>query len=185
LIAFSFVWILQSHYQQEYHLGVSKNLHQKKATLPGTYGGFESLPRYVFHYFLLQTTILYDLVCSLVAGLRRQANQVTAVFVEPGPERQPRTSAEHHAGFGRRANDARLARIGSPHASTEHKNLARPAHRTGNASSEVYSVRLKLGRYEVGNLGLAYCAELSDGLLNDPIRVRHALMLPEMLKPGR
>ena len=59
------------------------------------------------------------------------------------------------------------------------------AHRTGNASSEVYSVRLKLGRYEVGNLGLAYCAELSDGLLNDPIRVRHALMLPEMLKPGR
>jgi hypothetical protein len=98
---------------------------------------------------------------------------------------QPRTSAEHHAGFGRRANDARLARTRSPHASTEHKNLAPPPHRTGNASSEVYSVRLKLGRYEVGNLGLAYCAKLSDGLLNDPIRVRHALMLPEMLEPGR
>lgn len=53
------------------------------------------------------------------------------------------------------------------------------------ASSEVHSVGLKPGRYEVGNLGLAYCAELADGLLNDPIRVRHALVLPEMLEPGR
>ena len=51
--------------------------------------------------------------------------------------------------------------------------------------SEFNLVGLEPSRYEVGNHGFGRGAEFADGILNDPVRVGYALMLPEVLKPGR
>ena len=37
----------------------------------------------------------------------------------------------------------------------------------------------------MSDLRLRRGAKLADGVLNDPIRIGHAMVLPEMLKPGR
>jgi hypothetical protein len=34
------------------------------------------------------------------------------------------------------------------------------------------------------HFGLRRCAKLADGILNDTVRVRHAPVLPKVLKPG-
>lgn len=41
----------------------------------------------------------------------------------------------------------------------------------------------KIGGDEVGDPGRARGAKLADRILNDTIRVRHALVLPEVLEP--
>ena len=41
----------------------------------------------------------------------------------------------------------------------------------------------KIGGDEVGNLGLGGSAKFADRVLNDPVRVRHAPVLSQMLEP--
>ena len=51
-----------------------------------------------------------------------------------------------------------------------------------NWALSVDLVGLKAGRHEMGNLGLGCRTELPDAILNDPVRIRYAFVLSEVLE---